>query len=175
MSDYTTATGHDTTIVEIAAGNEVRYRCEALGCTEARLRESVQAVGNSPEHVRAYLEVLSQRGVFWGSRASHRLASEEICNDLQHFGNVEWLLQVSVVVAEPLPNLPLAKCGLDQDRNMFRGLRAADRFPDVRTIQPRHHHVKQHKIWERRLHAVPATSSIGLALDAISLHPKQDQ
>jgi hypothetical protein len=25
------------------------------------------------------------------------------------------------------------------------------------------------------LHAVPATSSIGLALDAISLHPKQDQ
>jgi len=64
MSDYTTATGHDTTIVEIAAGNEVRYWCEVLGCTEAQLRESVQAVGNSPEHVRAYLEALSQRGVF---------------------------------------------------------------------------------------------------------------
>jgi len=64
MSDYTTATGHDTTIVEIAAGNQVRYWCEALGCTEAQLRESVQAVGNSPEDVRAYLEVLSQRGVF---------------------------------------------------------------------------------------------------------------
>ena len=64
MSDYTTATGHDTSIVEIAAGNEVRYWCEALGCTEAQLRESVQAVGNSPEHVRAYLQALSQRGVF---------------------------------------------------------------------------------------------------------------
>ena len=34
-------------------------------------------------------------------------ASEEICNDLQHSGNVEWLLQVSVIVVEPLPNLPL--------------------------------------------------------------------
>jgi len=64
MSDYTTSTGHDTTTVEIAAGNEVRYWCEALGCTEAQLRESVIAVGNSPGNVRAYLAVLSQRGVF---------------------------------------------------------------------------------------------------------------
>ena len=48
MSDYTTATGHDTTIVEIADGNGVRYWCESLGCTEAQLRESVQAVGSSP-------------------------------------------------------------------------------------------------------------------------------
>ena len=39
MSEYTTATGHDTTIVEIADGNEVRYWCESLGCTEAQLRE----------------------------------------------------------------------------------------------------------------------------------------
>jgi len=64
MSDYTTSTGHNTAIVEITAGNEVRYWCEALGCTEAQLRESVQAVGNSPGNVRAYLEVLSQRSAF---------------------------------------------------------------------------------------------------------------
>ena len=64
MSDYTTATGHDTTIVEIAEGNAVRYWCEMLGCTEAQLQESVQAVGNSPVRVREYLEALSQRGVF---------------------------------------------------------------------------------------------------------------
>ena len=64
MSDYTTATGHDTTIVEIADGNGVRYWCESLGCTEAQLRESVQAVGSSPENVRAFLVTLSARGVF---------------------------------------------------------------------------------------------------------------
>ena len=64
MSDYTTATGHDTTKVEIADGNEVRYWCESLGCTEAHLRESVQAVGSSPEKVRAFLRTLSARGVF---------------------------------------------------------------------------------------------------------------
>jgi hypothetical protein len=64
MSDYTTATGHDTTIVEIADGNEVRYWCESLGCTEAQLRESVQAVGNSPENVRQFLKTLSARGAF---------------------------------------------------------------------------------------------------------------
>ena len=45
MSNYTTATGHDTTIVEIADGNEVRYWCESLGCTEAQLRESVRPGG----------------------------------------------------------------------------------------------------------------------------------
>ena len=64
MSDYTTATGHDTTTVEIADGNEVRYWCESLGCTEAQLRESVQAVGNSPARVREFLKTLSARGVF---------------------------------------------------------------------------------------------------------------
>ena len=64
MSDYTTATGHDSTIVQIADGNEVRYWCDSLGCTEAQLRESVQAVGSSPESVRAFLRVLSQRGAF---------------------------------------------------------------------------------------------------------------
>src|SRR5678815_6045423 len=46
MSDYTTATGHDTTRVQIAEGNQVRYWCHSLGCTEAQLRESIQAVGD---------------------------------------------------------------------------------------------------------------------------------
>lgn len=64
MSDYTTATGHDTTVVDIADGNEVRYWCESLGCTEAQLRESVQAVGSSPDNVREFLKTLSARGVF---------------------------------------------------------------------------------------------------------------
>ena len=64
MSEYTTATGHDTTIVEIADGNEVRFWCESLGCTEAQLRESVQAVGSSPDSVREFLKTLSARGVF---------------------------------------------------------------------------------------------------------------
>jgi len=64
MSEYTTATGHDTTIVEIADGNEVRYWCQSLGCTEAQLRESVQAVGSSPANVREFLRTLSARGVF---------------------------------------------------------------------------------------------------------------
>jgi hypothetical protein len=64
MSDYTTATGHDTTIVEVTDGNEIRYWCESLGCTEAQLREAVQAVGSSPAKVRAFLKALSARGVF---------------------------------------------------------------------------------------------------------------
>jgi len=64
MSDYTTATGHDTTRVEIADGNEVRYWCESLGCTDSRSCASVQAVGSSPENVRAFLTTLSARGVF---------------------------------------------------------------------------------------------------------------
>ena len=64
MSDYRTATGHDTEIVETAVGNHVRYWCDSLGCTEAQLRESVQAVGHSPAEVRQFLKDLSQRGVF---------------------------------------------------------------------------------------------------------------
>jgi len=64
MSSYTTATGHDSKIVEIADGNEVRYWCESLGCTEAQLRESVQAVGSSPDKVREFLKLLSSRGAF---------------------------------------------------------------------------------------------------------------
>jgi hypothetical protein len=64
MSDYTTATGHDSEIVEITDPNQIRYWCHSLGCTEAQLRESVQAVGHSPGEVRQFLHDLSQRGVF---------------------------------------------------------------------------------------------------------------
>jgi len=64
MSDYTTATGHDATKVQIAEGNQVRYWCNLLGCTEAQLRESVHAVGNSPDNVREFLKTLTERGVF---------------------------------------------------------------------------------------------------------------
>lgn len=64
MSDYATATGHNSTIVELDEGNKVRYWCQVLGCTEAQLRESVQAVGSSPANVRDFLEKLSQRGVY---------------------------------------------------------------------------------------------------------------
>jgi hypothetical protein len=64
MSDYTTATGHDTTRVQIAEGNQVRYWCDSLGCTEAQLRESVEAVGESPANVRDFLKTLTQRGLF---------------------------------------------------------------------------------------------------------------
>ena len=64
MSDYRTATGHDSEIVEIAEGNQIRYWCHSLRCTEAQLLESVQAVGHSPADVRQFLKDLSQRGVF---------------------------------------------------------------------------------------------------------------
>jgi Protein of unknown function (DUF3606) len=64
MSDYTTATGHDTTKVQIADGNQLRYWCDSLGCTEAQLRESVQAVGDSPVNVRDFLKRLTERGLF---------------------------------------------------------------------------------------------------------------
>ena len=64
MSDYTTATGHDETKVQIADGNQLRYWCHSLGCTEAQLRESVQAVGDSPVNVRDFLKTLTERGLF---------------------------------------------------------------------------------------------------------------
>jgi Protein of unknown function (DUF3606) len=64
MSDYRTATGHDSEVVETTDGNQVRYWCHSLGCTEAQLRESVQAVGHAPADVRQFLQDLNQRGVF---------------------------------------------------------------------------------------------------------------
>ena len=63
MSDYRTATGHDSTTVELGKGNETRYWCEVLGCTETQLREAVQAVGHSPAKVREFLQKLTDRGV----------------------------------------------------------------------------------------------------------------
>jgi len=42
----------------------VRYWCDSLGCTEAQLRESIQAVGDSPASVRDFLKTLTQRGLF---------------------------------------------------------------------------------------------------------------
>ena len=63
MSDYTTATGHDTTRVQVADGNQVRYWCDSLGCTEAQLRESIRPSGDSPASVRAFLKTLTQRGL----------------------------------------------------------------------------------------------------------------
>ena len=64
MSDYTTATGHDSTMVQIAEGNQVRYWCDALGCTEAQLRAAVRAVGDSPAKVRDFLKTLTHSGLF---------------------------------------------------------------------------------------------------------------
>lgn len=64
MNRYETATGHDPDRVEAIEGNQVRYWCESLGCTEAQLREAVAAVGHVPARVRQYLEELDGRGVF---------------------------------------------------------------------------------------------------------------
>ena len=64
MSDYSTATGHDREVVETADGNQIRYWCHSLQCTEAQLRESVQAVGTSPADVGRFLKEMGQRGVF---------------------------------------------------------------------------------------------------------------
>ena len=50
--------------VQVADGNQVRYWCDSLGCTEAQLRESIQAVGESPASVRDFLKTLTQRGLF---------------------------------------------------------------------------------------------------------------
>jgi len=63
MRDYTTATGHDTTAVQVADGNPVRFWCDSLGCTEAQLRESIRPSGDSPASVRAFLKTLTQRGL----------------------------------------------------------------------------------------------------------------
>ena len=64
MSDDTTKAAVDGKLVRLAEGHEVREWCKSLGCTEAQLRESVQAVGNAPENVREFLKTLTRRGVF---------------------------------------------------------------------------------------------------------------
>lgn len=63
MSDYTTATGHNTLMVQTAEANQVRYWCDSLGCTEAELRAAVQAVGDSPAKVRDFLKTLTLSGL----------------------------------------------------------------------------------------------------------------
>ena len=64
MSDYRTATGHNREVVEIADGNQIRYWCHSLRCTEAQLRESVRAVGTSPTEVGKFLRKMDQRDAF---------------------------------------------------------------------------------------------------------------
>ena len=61
MSSYTTATGHDSTIVESPTATRSATGAIA-GLTGAQLRESVQAVGIPPENVREFLKPLSARG-----------------------------------------------------------------------------------------------------------------
>ena len=63
MSDYTTATGHDPTTVQIEEANQVRYWCDSLRCTEAELRAGVQAVGDLPANVREFLKTLTVSGL----------------------------------------------------------------------------------------------------------------
>lgn len=45
----------DTTRINLQSANAVNYWCQALNCSETRLRNAVLAVGVLPEDVRAYL------------------------------------------------------------------------------------------------------------------------
>ena len=53
MSQLPAAT--DTTRINLQSTNAVNYWCQALNCSETRLRNAVLAVGVLPEDVRAYL------------------------------------------------------------------------------------------------------------------------
>ena len=64
MHDDRVAAAQWTTEARKVKWNEVRYWCESLGCSEAQWRESVRAVGNSPENVREFLKTLSARDAF---------------------------------------------------------------------------------------------------------------
>ena len=56
MSDDTENRGPaDRSRISLEQGYEVRYWTQALGCTEAQLREAVGAVGNSADAVRERL------------------------------------------------------------------------------------------------------------------------
>ncbi|HYG05724.1 MAG TPA: DUF3606 domain-containing protein [Stenotrophomonas sp.] len=46
----------DRSRINLSEDYEVRYWTEALGVSEARLREAVQAVGSSAEAVREHLK-----------------------------------------------------------------------------------------------------------------------
>jgi len=55
MADDPTKTGHDRKLIALGEEHEVRSWMQALQCTEAQLRQAVQAVGNSAGRVREYL------------------------------------------------------------------------------------------------------------------------
>jgi len=55
MTDNTKQTGLDRKLISLEEDYEVRDWTKSLGCTEAKLREAVKAVGNSAEKVREYL------------------------------------------------------------------------------------------------------------------------
>lgn len=55
MADDRTKTGHDRKLIALGEEHEVRSWTQALQCTEAQLRQAVQAVGKSAERVREYL------------------------------------------------------------------------------------------------------------------------
>ena len=50
------STPADPTRINLASGREVNYWCQALNCTETRLRNAVLAVGPVAAEVRAYLQ-----------------------------------------------------------------------------------------------------------------------
>ncbi|WP_038215428.1 MULTISPECIES: DUF3606 domain-containing protein [Xenophilus] len=55
MTDDPKKTGLDRKLISLETPHEVRSWSESLGCSEAELREAVQAVGNSAEQVREHL------------------------------------------------------------------------------------------------------------------------
>jgi hypothetical protein len=55
MPDDPNETGSDRRFISLEQEHEVRDWARSLGCTEDRLREAVEAVGNSAEEVRRYL------------------------------------------------------------------------------------------------------------------------
>ena len=55
MTDDTTKTGLDRKLISLEEPHEVLSWMESFKCSEAQLREAVNAVGNSAEAVRTYL------------------------------------------------------------------------------------------------------------------------
>lgn len=56
MAEVKAKRSFDRTLVNFGEDYEVRYWCNALGCTQLMLRAAVRAVGNSAEAVRAQLK-----------------------------------------------------------------------------------------------------------------------
>jgi hypothetical protein len=54
--DLTKKIPQDSSKVNVNEAWEVKYWCEKFGCTEARLKEAVRAVGVSAKAVEAYLK-----------------------------------------------------------------------------------------------------------------------